>query len=361
MNVRLRYKSLRSKRITVVLDVYKAKRDRRRESLGIYIEPTDSKEVVIQKKELAEKIKAKRLLELASEQFGIPSAARRKESFIDYFKAQMNKKAFKTKENWNSVLVHLTDYKGTHVTFADVTDKWLEAFREYLLSQNLSVNTSIAYLDKVRTTLNKAVRDNIIPYNPAHRLESVRREESEKVYLTVEELQMIANTPCDDEIVKKAFLFSCYTGLRVSDIKALKWEQLKKEKIDNKDVYVLKFKQKKTKDINYLPLNNTALALMGRAKNDDEYVFDLSTHNRSISRTLGKIAKKAGIKRHIWFHCGRHTHAVMLLANGADLYTVSKILGHRDIKSTQVYAKVIDDTKIKAISNLPTLSFQNQS
>lgn len=354
MKVTLRYRKLRSNRIAILLDIYRAKRNRQRESLGILIEPDDSKEIIEEKKAIAENIRAKRMLELANEEFGLPSAAKRKQNFIDYFHAQLSKREPKNKENWLSVYKLLVKYKGSSVTFNDVDESWLEGFKNFLLKKGLCINSTITYMTKVRACLNRAVKDRIIPFNPAHNLDTIQKEETEKVYLTVDELQKIANTDWHNK-VKEAFLFSCYTGLRVSDIKALKWHQVQKERLENKDVYMLKFTQKKTKGINYLPLNNTALALIGTPKNDDEYVFHLPMHNRSISRSLKSLTKKAGIERHIWFHCGRHTHAVLLLANGTDLFTVSKLLGHRDIKSTTVYAKVIDDTKMKAVNNLPSL------
>lgn len=167
------------------------------------------------------------------------------------------------------------------------------------------------------------------------------------------ELKRLIGTECKYEIMKQAFLFSCLCGLRVSDIRKLKWNDLQKsgERIR------IEIKMQKTKEPLYLPISDEALKWLpqqNEAKGDD-LIFPL-THEGTINKILQKWAKDAGIIKHISFHVARHTHATMMLTLGADLYTVSKLLGHKNIATTQIYAKIVDKKKEEAISLIPNLT-----
>ena len=171
--------------------------------------------------------------------------------------------------------------------------------------------------------------------------------------MTIEELKRLIGTECKYEIMKQAFLFSCLCGLRVSDIRKLKWSDLQKsgERIR------IEIKMQKTKEPLYLPISDEALKWLpqqNEAKGDD-LIFPL-THEGTINKILQKWAKDAGVIKHISFHVARHTHATMMLTLGADLYTVSKLLGHKNIATTQIYAKIVDKKKEEAISLIPNLT-----
>ena len=171
--------------------------------------------------------------------------------------------------------------------------------------------------------------------------------------MTIEELKRLIGTECKYEIMKQAFLFSCLCGLRVSDIRKLKWNDLQKsgERIR------IEIKMQKTKEPLYLPISDEALKWLpqqNEAKGDD-LIFPL-THEGTINKILQKWSKDAGIIKHISFHVARHTHATMMLTLGADLYTVSKLLGHKNIATTQIYAKIVDKKKEEAISLIPNLT-----
>lgn len=171
--------------------------------------------------------------------------------------------------------------------------------------------------------------------------------------MTIEELKRLIGTECKYEIMKQAFLFSCLCGLRVSDIRKLKWNDLQKsgERIR------IEIKMQKTKEPLYLPISDEALKWLpqqNEAKGDD-LIFPL-THEGTINKILQKWAKDAGVIKHISFHVARHTHATMMLTLGADLYTVSKLLGHKNIATTQIYAKIVDKKKEEAISLIPNLT-----
>ena len=162
--------------------------------------------------------------------------------------------------------------------------------------------------------------------------QSARRE-----YLSLEELNILAKTPCDD-ILKRAALFSALTGMRHSDIQKLKWSEVE----EYNGGYRLNFTQQKTKGVEYMPISPQAYKLCGERKKDG--LPDPSW----ISRPLERWVKASGITKHITFHCFRHTYATLQLANGTDIYTVSKMLGHTNVKTTQIYAKVIDKKKDEA-------------
>ncbi len=150
--------------------------------------------------------------------------------------------------------------------------------------------------------------------------------------------------------VKDAFLFSCFTGLRYSDVVNLTWDNISNDKIE--------FKQRKTGGVEYLPISQTAKDILvnsQNSKNKSKFIFDVPT-KVGIFKHIKKWVKDAGIKKRVSFHTARHTFATMALTQGVDLYTVSKLLGHKDISTTQVYAKIIDSKKDEAVNKLPILS-----
>lgn len=171
------------------------------------------------------------------------------------------------------------------------------------------------------------------------------------MYLTIDEVRLLARTECHYPSVKRAFLFSCLTGLRRSDIERLKW----------KDVYTqdnftrIIFNQKKTNGLEYLDLAPEAVELMGERGKPDDNVFDWIHSPHVTNSTLREWCMGAGIKKHITFHSGRHTFAVMMLDLGTDIYTVSKLLGHREIGTTQIYARVLDKNKQAAVAKIPSI------
>lgn len=164
--------------------------------------------------------------------------------------------------------------------------------------------------------------------------------ESVRSYMTIEEVRSLIATPMQNEGVKSAYLFSCFCGLRISDIIGLQWKNVF---IDNGQ-YRLAVAMQKTKEPIYLPLSNEALKWMPERgdKTADDHVFDLPS---GINQLIKPWAKAAGISKRFTFHTARHTFATMMLTLGADLYTVSKLLGHTSVKMTQVYAKIVNKKK----------------
>lgn len=310
--------------------------------------PTDTKEQRQQKTRIINKTKADLEIELANQSSGLVSRQLKKASFINYFESLTKKKSPNTRGTWETTLKHIEDFQGKKLKFEDVTERWLEKFSSYLLNE-VSQNSAITYLQKVNAALNLAVKQKIIVENPYKFISKPKKEEKEMVFLTKDEVQKIINTPFFDDEVKRAFLFGCYTGLRFSDITALKWTNIKDGRIH--------LTQTKTKGAIYIPLSNNAEHILELQKDNTETIFKLSAHNNSVNRTLRKLIVRTNIKKNISFHSGRHTFATLLITAGVNIYTVSKLLGHKDIESTLVYAKVINEEKEKAINSLPKFEF----
>ena len=161
------------------------------------------------------------------------------------------------------------------------------------------------------------------------------------------------DTECCDVRVKRLFLFSCFTGLRYKDIFNLRWKNLKQ--IDE-GVFQIELVQQKTKKPLVVPLSENALQWIPERHmdGDENRIFQMPETSCAYDY-LHKWTEKAGIKKNVTFHVGRHTYATLLLYYGADLYTVSKLLGHTNIKTTQIYAKVMDETKRKAVNLIPQI------
>lgn len=176
--------------------------------------------------------------------------------------------------------------------------------------------------------LNEAVREGLIDKNPWNRLETIekiKKPESKREYLTIDEIRSMIATDCPNELVKRAYLFSCFTGLRISDVRSLKWGDIYQE---NGQAFVSVVMKKTTKPL-YIPLSGQALKWMpekGESTSDD-YVFGNLVNYGNVNESLKKWAEAAGIRKHISYHTSRHSFATMMLTLGADLYTVSKLLG----------------------------------
>lgn len=317
--------------------------------------------------QFAEAIRAKRIVELRNGEFGFKKANLQNTLFFDYFEALCEKKKMSTTkanaEVWNACLYHLNLYeRNKKITFADITSAWIIGFKKYLdtslvkgkekhTSIKLSANTKFLYFTKFKACINQAYKDGIIKENPLLNVENYRSKEAVRMYLTYDEMKLLVDTPCESENLKRVFLFSCLTGLRKSDIERLKWE----------DVYLqgnftrIIFRQKKTGGQEYLDINSQAAELMGERLGANEKVFKIDPCSSRCSKILQRWVDSAGIDKRITFHCARHSFAVMMLDIGTDLYTVSKLLGHREIGTTQIYAKVLDKSKQEAVAVIPAI------
>ncbi|MBO7606906.1 MAG: site-specific integrase [Paludibacteraceae bacterium] len=370
--VRLREKKLASGGASLYLDFYVNGR-RSYEFLKLYLVPEKSradKERNRQTLQLANAIKAKRIVEAQSNAHGFaPSRDASKVRFFDFFRSRCEDERKEgsrgSYDHWMSCLRHLEVYeRDDSVTFAKITPDWVRKFREYLDkkavtwsrygverrgSKHLSETTKLGYFNKLKTALGIAVKRHIIPANPADEVEGFRRRDSARMYLTQDEVRRLAATPCPNDTVRRAFLFSCLTGLRRSDVERLRWEDVH----DQDGLVRLIFAQKKTGGQEYLDIAAQAATLMGERSVGPVFPGLVSPARTNL--ILRRWVARAGIRKHISFHCARHTFATLMLDIGTDIYTVSKLLGHRELTTTQVYAKILDRAKQEAVAGIPDL------
>jgi len=242
--------------------------------------------------------------------------------------------------------------KGSPMIFADIDIKLMEHFKRFLLtapqggnkSGTISQNTASTYFAIFKAGLKQAFVDGYLVTDISAKVKGIQGKESRREHLTMEELNKLAATPCDKPIIKRAALFSALTGTRHSDIQKMKWKEITKEG----DHYRVNFTQQKTKGVEYMPISEQAYQLCGEPGHPESLVFGGLPDPSWISKPLERWIKAAGITKHITFHCFRHTFATLQLSNGTDLYTVSKMLGHTNVRTTQIYAKVVDEKKEKA-------------
>ena len=255
--------------------------------------------------------------------------------------------------NWRRVSTLLKLYSnGETIPFANINVKMLEDFKRFLLSApqggnkpgTISQTTASTYFSILKAALKQAFIDEFLSTDIAAKVKNIPPNNVRRNYLTEAELNQLANTPCDITVLKRAALFSALTGLRHCDIQKLRWSEVQKDG----DSYRLNFTQQKTKEVEYMPISEQAYKLCGEPKEPCRLVFEDLTDAAWISKPLQRWLVAAGITRKITFHCFRHTFATLQLANGTDIYTVSKMLGHTNVKTTQIYAKVVNEKKEQA-------------
>ena len=381
--IRIRFKQLANGSQSIYLDYYKDGK-RQYEFLKLYIVPEKTpidKSANAQTLKLVNAVKAQKIVEMQNAAHGFKfSTIKQKVSLIDYLQALSSESkqavgnATKGRHQVYDILIkRLKEYSGDQTTFRQVTKEFCSGFIEYLntaknrvyrqgfsetfASGLLSENTKYGYVKTLNVALNRAVRDGILQNNPLAMLprqERPKRQLDNREYLTIDEVKQLVKTPCRKTIVKNAFLFSCFSGLRYSDIQTLTWGQLQ---TDNDGKTVIRYTQQKTNKPENLQLSDEALKFLpDRAgTTPKERVFPLS-NNGYTNETLKSWILAAGITKRITFHVGRHTNATLLLSLGVPIETVSKLLGHSDIQTTQIYAKVIDKNKRDAVSKLDGLT-----
>ena len=274
--------------------------------------------------------------------------------FIKYFedlKEKRHKNSSKSIQvNWNRELALLKLYtEDLPMYFGDIDLNLIEDYKDYLINApqggskggTISRNTASTYFSIFKAALHQAFIDGYLTIDLAAKSKNIYYEESQREYLTLEELNKLAATPCDSPILKRAALFSALTGLRHSDIKQLKWKDLVKDQ----EHYRILFTQQKTKGVEYMPISDQAYQLCEERGDSDRLIFEGLQDPSWISRPIARWVEVAGITKHITFHCFRHTYATLQLTSGTDIYTVSKMLGHKKVTTTQIYAKIVDEKK----------------
>jgi site-specific recombinase XerD len=347
--------SIRKKRGKLYLDIYE---NGTRKWEALHLDVTDDKDMNKETMRLAEICRAKRALQVVSGEWGLIDPVAAKKTLYSFIK-QMDDSG-KHGCKIHQVLKHLKAFpSGNTIQIAQVNKKWIENFQDYLLANNLSGNTAHMYSGAVRQALRKAVRDNIIMKSPGDEIENIKIQETDKIFLSIEEIQKLADTPPQNDLekeIRQSFLFSCYTGLRVSDLVTITWGD-----IEHNPPQIVK-RQKKTKAKVFIPLSDMAWSIIndGTIHKYTDFIFPLVSMLKRTTRfdRFQKWVIRAGIEKHIGWHTARHTFAVLSLESGAEIYTVSKLLGHTSIKTTQIYAKATDKMKREAVNALPMIEIK---
>ena len=286
---------------------------------------------------------------------------RSKCDFIKYFEDLRDKRHQNSSKsirvNWDREVALMKMFtEGKPMIFSTIDMNLLEDYKNFLINApqggskkgTITRNTASTYFSIFKAGLHQAFIDGYLTVDIAAKAKNIAYSDKQREYLTIDELNTLAATPCDRPIMKRASLFSALTGMRHSDIQKLKWKEI----IKDGEHYRILFTQQKTKGVQYMPISDQAYQLCGERGEPDRLVFEGLQDPSWINKPLERWIKAAGITKHITFHCFRHTYATLQLTNGTDIYTVSKMLGHTKVTTTQIYAKIVDEKKEQAADTI---------
>jgi site-specific recombinase XerD len=382
MKVTLREKKIKNGMRSLYLDFYPPivtdGKKTRREFLSLYVHEKPKTELEREHnketKILAQNICAKRQLDLQANPHGFISPRRRNADFLAFFRELIERRKQRSRsalDCWQAVDYYLADFTGGSCPFGRIDREFVESFRTFLETckpykiktsqaridsrsmsqkQTLSGNTAKSYFERFRSAVKEAHRKNYLSSDPTLGVESIKGATPQREFLMLEELTALAKTECDiPDDLRGAALFSALTGLRHSDIENLTWSNVR-ESPNSGDFLQLKIK--KTQEPIVLPISEEARELLGAAGKQGEKVFPNLKYNTMTNIHLNRWRHAAGIDRRITFHALRRTFATGQITLGTDLFTVQKMLGHSDIKQTQIYAHLVDEKKRAAANKI---------
>ena len=371
MKVEIRTKPLANGNQSIYLDFYD-KGKRWYEYLKLYLTPeVDENSKMLNKNAMdrAIAIKAERILNIQKEE-QIKEDALPVCLLSDYMDSYLGaiddttSQYRSTRSFINIVKIYLNHIKQPRLLLSKIDKNFYKGLLRFLQHtykntkakdnpKPLSEHTLLLNQTIMNAMINKAVKDGLMIENPFYMLdqkERIAKVPSNRTYLSREEVQKLESVEEGSMLTKQAFLFCCFTGLRHSDLSALTWGDIK---YTGSGLSIVLPQMKKTRKSLYVPLNKKALEWMPeRGINEDFMPIFAVPCLSSCDRSLKRLAKRAGIEKNISFHTSRHTFATLSLAASGDIYTVGKLLGHTSVKSTQIYADVLQETKMEAINNL---------
>ena len=293
--------------------------------------------------ELAQTISLARASQLEANNYNVVSDIGKKTVVCAWMQNYIDGYAKKDKRNMQGALkrfsAFLTAEKLNNLTFNNLTPLLIEDFIEYLEANSTGEGAS-SYYSRFKKMLKHAFRKKILVSNILNEIErKVKGRAAKKDTLTLDELKILAATFTESKEVRRAFLFSCVTGLRWVDVKNLKAKSID---IANRQMNV---RQSKTGENVATPLNDTAIKLLNNGPlNRENYVFTLPSAN-GANKTVKAWVKRAGIDKKITWHNARHSFGTNLIYNDVDILTASKLLGHTSMKHTQRYVKASQEMK----------------
>ena len=352
MKITLRKRPLKNGKQSLFLDIYDGVGSRERENLGMYLftKPRGEleREHNKQTKDLAERIRASRSIQLNEEEHGLRDRAKRKINFLEYYQNFIDTYSKKDVKPVKASLKYFKDFIGakTKILPSVVTEQLCMDYRSYL-DTKLSGETPRDYFAKFKKMLRQATREGVFLRNPAAEVKNPKPEGIKKDVLTLEEIKALAAAECGNEQVRRAFLFACFTGLRWVDIVTLTWGQIHKTE-EGLQVHV---KQAKTEVDVKINLNRAAEKLIGERGENEQAIFTLPSHTGML-KNLRVWGKRAKLSKKITFHVARHSFATNLLLNETDLFTVSNLLGHASLQHTTKYVRIAKQLKEQAVNKI---------
>ena len=273
-------------------------------------------------------------------------------SFTDFMQTEIDadrSSAKGTIKNHRITLKLIKRYKN-ELLFSEMTFELLQDLEQFWLKEGYSINTINKHFRHIRKFINLAINKDLFDLSlyPFRKFRP-KKETTQREFLTPEEIILLENIsiPKSKEHLIKTldmFLFSCYTGLRFSDLSALSKKDIR---TINGEKWLYVTMQKTNLSIQiplFLLFDNKPIEILDRYIEDDkDYIFDSLT-NQYVNRKLKEIAEMAGITKNVTFHTARHTQATYLLYKGVSVTTVQKLLGHKKLETTQIYSKVMDRT-----------------
>lgn len=356
--VTIRERILKDGRISLMLDVYiQGKREVK--SLKIYLLPDKGNGIIKaqnkEKRRKADIIRIKKENDLIDISYGLPTITHSNITFLEYFEQlkQTKRASLGNYGNWDSAYKILEKYfSEKDIKLINLTAIDLSNIREYFINnyrtksnKKLTQNAASSYFNKVRIALKQAFDEGIIKAPIVNKVKSIKQEETKRQFLIEEEIDKIIATECNNPVIKSAFLFAVHTGLRISDLINLKWDNVK---YSDSLGYFLEYQQEKTRSHEVHYIGDEAVSFLEHDDNKDAKVFKGLVSNAWTNLKLREWMLQAGITKKITFHSARHTYATYLLTKGVAYPTLSKMLGHKDLKTTEIYAKVIDLKRIEA-------------
>jgi integrase len=369
--VTLRNKKITGGMLSHYLDYYppildsKTGKETRREFLRIYThenpKSAEEKKHNTQSIELAEIVKAKRLVQLRNREFGLKDNIHLNVNFMTFYESivedYFNKGSNSNYQSWKASLNHFKFLFGDKIMSHQLSSNHVKKYRAYLLTakttrgkseKKLSVNTASSYFKNFIAVLKLAFSEKLITENLAEKAEYIKEQETHRQYLTEEELGVLWKTDIKNEKVKHMAIFSALTGLRFVDVNNLDWNDVFN---DNHQNHYIILREQKTKSIHNHPISKTAYDILKKQSTTEGLIFG-SIKYYEITRPMKDWIIDSGIKKKISYHNFRHSYATLQLANGTDIYTVSKLLGHKNVSTTQIYTKILDKNKIEAANRI---------
>ncbi|MFN4764602.1 tyrosine-type recombinase/integrase [Gillisia sp. Q332] len=368
--VALRSKPIKNGMLSLYLDYYppviipKTGKLSRREFLKIKIyefpENIQEEKFNDSQIEIAEEIRATRFLQLRNKEFGLKDNIILDIKFSDFYQEVVDEYLDSGSRGnyftWKASLAYWNAFMGKDLTSQNLTNWHVNEYRSFLLATKnlrtdkgkLAINTASTYYKNFIMVLKRAFKEKLLNKNLAEDARHIREQDTHREYLSEKELTKLWNTPIDNIKVKHMALFSALTGLRFSDVINLSWEDVYE---DTHQGNYIQFREQKTGSIKNHPIAKTAINILNAQETREGIIFNEFKYHQ-ISRPLKKWLTDAGIHKKISFHNFRHSYATLQLANGTDIYTVSKLLGHKNVSTTQIYTKVMDHNKVKAANRI---------